>query len=112
MSLKVKFNDKLWIDAKDGDYKYDITPTPTGDAYMYPDPPSLKMSIHPDWLELMDRLEVGDIVTTHFGDIGVVTKVYNITSLGMKKYEVLIGNEKQIFFSINLKKVEETKVEE
>ncbi len=110
MSLKVKFNDKLWIDVEDGDYKYDITPI--GDAYLYPDPPTLKMSIHPGWLKLMDRLEIGDIVTTHTGDIGVVTKVYEITSLGMKKYEVLIGNQKEIFFSINLKKVEDKRIEE
>ena len=106
MSLKIKFKDELWCNIKEGDYKYDITPIAAGDGMIYPDPPTLKMSIHPGWLSLMDKLEVGDLVTTHMGAIGVVTKVYEITSLGMKKYEVLIGNDKEIFFSINLKKVE------
>ena len=64
------------------------------------------MSIHPGWLELMDKLEVGDVVTTHKGEIGVVTRIYDITSLGMKKYEILIGNTREIFFSINLKKLD------
>ena len=106
MSLKIKFKDELWRNAKEGDYKYDITPISAGDGMLYPDPPTLKMSIHPGWLALMDKLCVGDLVTTHMGALGVVTKVYEITSLGMKKYEVLIGNDKEIFFSINLKKVE------
>jgi uncharacterized protein YkvS len=68
----------------------------------------LSMSIHPDWIALMDQLEVGDIVTTHTGTIGVITKIHEdrISLLGMRKYEVLIGNEREIFFSINLKKVE------
>ena len=67
------------------------------------------MSIHPDWLALMDQLEVGDVVTTHTSEsLVLITKIYQdrISLLGMKKYEVLIGNEKEIFFSINLKKVE------
>lgn len=109
MSLKIKFKDEFWMDLKEGDYKYDITPISAGDGYLYPDPPTLKMSIHPGWLAEMDKLEVGDLVTTHLGSIGVVTKVYELTSLGMKKYEVLIGNEKEVFFSINLKKVEDEK---
>jgi hypothetical protein len=112
MSLKIKFKDEVWTSMKDGDYKYDITPI-TGEGHFdWPAAPSLKMSIHPGWLAMMDKLVVGDIVTTHKNDIGVITKVYDITSLGMKKYEVLIGNDKEVFFSINLKKVEENKVKE
>ena len=110
MSLKIKFKDDFWTKLKEGDYSYDIPPI--SDSVFYPDTPTLKMSIHPGWLKLMDQLEVGDIVTTHTDAIGVVTRVYELTSLGMKKYEVLIGNEKEVFFSINLKKVEENKVEE
>tara|TARA_B100000287_G_C20210139_1_gene613770 strand:- start:39 stop:377 length:339 start_codon:yes stop_codon:yes gene_type:complete len=112
MSLKIKFKDELWTKVLDGDYKYDITPITGVEDFDWSTTPSLKMSIHPGWLSLMDQLEVGDIVTTHKQDIGVITKVYEITSLGMKKYEVLIGNEKEVFFSINLKKVEENKVKE
>ena len=70
------------------------------------------MSIHPDWLKMMDQLQIGDIVTTHTGEIGVVTKIYELTSLGMKKFEVLVGNNKEVFFSINLKKVEDRRIEE
>ena len=66
---------------------------------------TMEMAIHPGWLELMDKLEIGDVVTTYKGDIGIITKIYDITSLGMKKYEILIGSEREIFFSINLKKM-------
>ena len=100
MSLKIKLTESLWSNASDGDYSYVNQLDSLSNS-------TLKMSIHPGWLELMDKLEVGDIVTTHKNEIGVVTKIYDITSLGMKKYEILIGNTREIFFSINLKKVDE-----
>lgn len=109
MSLKIKTQDGLWKNAKEGDYKFDIKPLADGGGFVWPEAPSLKMSIHPDWLKLMDKLQVGDVVTTHENHVGVVTKVFEITSLGMRKYEVLIGNEKEIFFSMSLKKIEEEK---
>ena len=104
MSYQIKYPygpDKLWCNINEGDYSYD-----NGIDDHWPDSMTIKMSIHPGWLELMDKLEIGDVVTTHKGDIGVVTKIYDITSLGMKKYEILIGNEREIFFSINLKKMD------
>ena len=102
MSFKVNTPESLWSNIDEGDYSYNDTI----DQGLWTKPSTLKMSIHPGWLELMDKLEVGDIVTTHKSDIGVVTKIYDITSLGMKKYEILIGNEREIFFSINLKKMD------
>tara|TARA_R110000824_G_scaffold219367_1_gene406243 strand:+ start:1359 stop:1667 length:309 start_codon:yes stop_codon:yes gene_type:complete len=100
VSLKIKLTESLWSNASDGDYSYVNQLDSLSNS-------TLKMSIHPGWLELMDKLEVGDIVTTHKNEIGVVTRIYDITSLGMKKYEILIGNTREIFFSINLKKVDE-----
>lgn len=102
MSLKIKPSDSLWDNINEGDYSYDDA---TNGGRWYSNS-TLKMSIHPGWLELMDKLEVGDVVTTHKNEIGVVTRIYDITSLGMKKYEILIGNEREIFFSINLKKLD------
>ena len=99
MSLKIKLSESLWSNTSDGDYSYVNQLDSLSNS-------TLKMSIHPGWLELMDKLEVGDIVTTHKGEIGVVTRIYDITSLGMKKYEILIGNTREIFFSINLKKLD------
>ena len=99
MSLKIKLSESLWSNTSDGDYSYVNQLDSLSNS-------TLKMSIHPGWLELMDKLEVGDIVTTHKNEIGVVTRIYDITSLGMKKYEILIGNTREIFFSINLKKVD------
>jgi len=110
MSLKVKFEDQLWTNLSEGEYLYDNTIEDCGPPFSglkNPEQSALAMSIHPGWLKLMDELEIGDIVTTHTGALGVVTKVYEdrISLLGMIKYEVLIGNEKETFFSINLKKV-------
>ena len=107
MSLKIKPTDgNLWTKLQDSSYKF---PMESINELEWPQPPTLKMSIHPDWLRLMDKLQVGDVVTTHENHVGVVTKVFEITSLGMRKYEVLIGNKKEIFFSMSLKKIEEKK---
>tara|TARA_X000001388_G_C2126829_1_gene83502 strand:+ start:118 stop:465 length:348 start_codon:yes stop_codon:yes gene_type:complete len=111
MSLKIKFKDNLWSNLESSEYSYDNLPSPHTYPALnmgYPQQSVLSMSIHPDWIALMDQLEVGDVVTTHTGVIGVITKIYEdrISLLGMRKYEVLIGNEREIFFSINLKKVE------
>ena len=110
MSLKIKFKDGVWSKLAEGDYSYDDFPSTIniGSPITWPEMPSLRMSIHPDWLKIMDELEVGDVVTTHEDQVGVITKVSEITSLGMKKFEVLIGNEREIYFSINLKKIEES----
>ena len=110
MSLKIKLEEGFWSKISEGDYSYrDLQNSSTNirGPLQWPEYPSLKMSIHPDWLKLMDQLEVGDVVTTHENQVGVITKVSDITSLGMKRFEVLIGNEKETFFSINLKKIEE-----
>ena len=110
MSLKIKLQEGIWSKVSEGDYSYrDLQNSSTNirGPFQWPEYPSLKMSIHPAWLKLMDQLEVGDVVTTHENQVGVITKVSDITSLGMKRFEVLIGNEKETFFSINLKKIEE-----
>jgi hypothetical protein len=103
MSIKLNFPDgKIWTKLQDPTYSF-----PMGESSELEWPqPTLRMSIHPGWLDLMDRLEVGDVVTTHENHVGVITKVFEITSLGMRKYEVLIGNKKEIFFSMSLKKIE------
>jgi len=111
MSLKIRFKDDLWNKLGDNEYTYDNMCAPHTYPALnmgYPQQSVLSMSIHPDWIALMDQLEVGDVVTTHTGVIGVITKIYEdrISLLGMRKYEVLIGNEREVFFSINLKKVE------
>lgn len=110
MSLKIKFKDGVWSKLAEGDYSYEdfsATPINIGSPITWPEMPALRMAIHPDWLKLMDDLEVGDVVTTHENQVGVITKISDISSLGMKKFEVLIGNDREIFFSINLKKIEE-----
>ena len=111
MSLKIKFKDDLWNNLSDNEYLYDNLPAPgiyPALNLAYPEQSILSMSIHPDWISLMDQLEVGDVVTTHTGVIGVITRIYEDTMslLGMRKYEVLIGNDRDVFFSINLKKIE------
>jgi len=110
MSLKIKNpNGKIWIDPKLTSYNYPIEISNI--KHQDWSAPTLKMSIHPDWLEMMDKLQVGDVVTTHENHVGVITKIYEITSLGMRKYEVLIGNKKEIYFSMSLKKIEDKKHE-
>lgn len=110
MSLKIKLKDGTWEKLFEGDYSFNDlyeSNISISSPIQWPEYPSLKMSIHPGWLKLMDQLEVGDIVTTHDNHVGVITKVSEVMSLGMKKFEVLIGNKKEVYFSINLKKIEE-----
>lgn len=108
MSLKIKIPDEnIWSKLQDQDYTF---PHDKMRELEWPQP-TLRMSIHPEWLKIMDQLDVGDVVTTHESYVGVITKVFDITSLGMRKYEVLIGNKKEIFFSMSLKKIEDNKDE-
>ena len=76
-----------------------------GHGYYY-DGDNLQMSLHPDWIKEMDKLEVGDPVTTHDGRVGIISRVTEQTGLGFKVFDVLIEGREEKYFSINLKKIE------
>ena len=106
-SLKVKLKDDvMWTPSVDSpEYSYDDLGCSLTSNWNYAGI-TLKMSIHPDWLKKMDDLEVGDLVTTHEGDIGVISAIMPTKGLEIKRFEVNIGGKTNIFFSINLKKME------
>ncbi len=81
----------------------------TGEGLSMPPPVTIKMAIHPFWLEQMDAIDVGDLVTTNIGEVGIVTKILPMTELKVKRVEVLIGAKREIFFSMSLKKIEDEK---
>jgi hypothetical protein len=81
----------------------------TGGGLTMPPPVTLRMAIHPFWIEQMDSIDVGDLVTTHTGEVGIVTKVLPMTELKVKRVEVLIGAKREIYFSMSLKKIEDEK---
>lgn len=56
------------------------------------------MSIHPGWLEQMDDLSVGDAVTTHEGEIGIISQILPTNSLQIKRFEVIVENKVKTFF--------------
>lgn len=106
--LKVKIDDVLWTPSNnDPNWRQSLEDSVnTGWSYANP---TLKMSIHKEWLRQMEALEVGDVVTTHNGDIGIVSKILEDGSLGIKRFEVIIKDKIEIYFSMNLKKIEERK---
>ena len=95
MSLKVSWESKGWDEEALRDYVIR--------------PPIIKMGIHPGWTILMDDLEIGDLVTTYEGKIGVVCQILDETELEVRRIKVMIEGKSEVFFSFNLKKVEEKK---
>jgi len=93
----------VWISADNPEMLYPYGVDCTG---YYPEGDNLQMSIHQGWLDQMEDLSLGDLVSTYDDKIGIITKITNETGLGFKVFEVLIEGEKLKYFSINLKKIE------
>ena len=106
-NLKVRVSDDvMWAPSVDSpEYNYDDLGCSLTSSWNYAGV-TLKMSIHPDWLRLMDDLKVGDLVTTHEGDIGIISAIKPTTGLEIKRFEVNIDGKTNVFFSMNLKKME------
>lgn len=104
--LKLKFDDVMWIPTtSDPNWRDNLNNSLNSD-WNYVNA-TLKMSIHPDWLRQMDDLDIGDAVTTHEGEIGIISKILPVTGgLQIKRFEVIVENKAKTFFSINLKKIE------
>ena len=104
--LKVKFDDVMWAPSVDyPEYSYSDLDCSLNAAWGYANG-TLEMSIHPDWLRQMADLKIGDLVTTHKGEVGIITDILPISGLEMNRFEVSVGGKTDIFFSINLKKLE------
>ena len=104
--LKVKFDDVMWTPSNSDPNWRDNLNNSLSSEWNYVNT-TLKMSIHPSWLERMDDLNVGDAVTTHEGEIGIISKILPVShGLQIKRFEVIIENKAKTFFSINLKRIE------
>ena len=104
--LKLKFDDVMWTPStSDPNWRDNLNKSLNAD-WNYVNT-TLKMSIHPEWLSQMDDLDVGDAVTTHDGEIGIISKILPTTGgLQIKRFEVIVDNQPKTFFSMNLKKIE------
>ena len=104
--LKIKFDDVTWAPTTSDPNWRDNLNCSLNSGWNYVNT-TLKMSIHPDWLRQMDELDVGDAVTTHEGEIGIISKIIPTSGgLQIKRFEVIVENKLKTFFSINLKKIE------
>ena len=103
--LKIKFDDVMWTPSNPDPNWRDNLNNSLSSEWNYVNT-TLKMSIHPDWLRQMDDLDVGDAVTTHEGEIGIISQILPTNSLQIKRFEVIIEGVVKTFFSINLKKIE------
>lgn len=106
--LKIKLDDVMWTPSTNDANWRDALNNALNTGWNYSNP-TLKMAIHKDWLKEMEALEVGDVVTTHNGDIGIVSKILEDSSIGIKRFEVIVKDKSEIYFSMNLKKIEEKK---
>tara|TARA_E500000318_G_C3382102_1_gene142628 strand:- start:142 stop:474 length:333 start_codon:yes stop_codon:yes gene_type:complete len=102
--LKLKFDDTVWTPSTSDPNWRDNLNNSLNSEWNYVNT-TLKMSIHPGWLEQMDDLDIGDAVTTHEGEIGIISKILPVTGLQIKRFEVIVENKAKTFFSMNLKKI-------
>ena len=104
MSLKIKTDDDQMWAPEDSLYSYGSLSLSSGIVYDADN--TFEIQFHPYWMELMNNLEVGDVVTDERNRIGLLTKEL-VTAMGMKQFVVSFSGEEEVCFSFLLKKIEE-----
>mgnify|MGYP003112222437 CR=1 FL=1 len=104
MSLKIKLDDSQMWTPDDSPFCYGSMTVSSG--IVYDADHTFKIKFHPHWMELMNDLCVGDIVTDSKGRVGLLLKEVE-TTIGMKQFVTSFSGEEEILYSFLLRKVEE-----
>ena len=104
MSLRIKLDDDQMWAPENSSYCYGSLSLSSGIVYDVDN--TFRIQFHPHWMQAMNDLEVGDIVTDDKDRIGLLTKEVE-TTIGMKQFVVSFSGEEEVCFSFLLKKVEE-----
>jgi len=83
-------------------------PAPYGNTF------DIDMPIHPDYIEVLKpQIEIGDLVETYRGDIGIVVEkkkpegiFITIKNANNMYYKVMIGDEEKKYIGYSLKKID------
>ena len=104
MSLKIKLDDDQRWAPEEPSYCYGSLTVSSGIVYNADH--TFRIEFHPHWMNLMNQLEVGDVVTDEKERVGLLTKEVE-TSMGMRQFLVSFAGEEEVCYSFLLKKVEE-----
>ena len=104
-----------YIDELDYDYEYGTLTASAGITYNSPTYGvfDINMPIHPDYIDVLrPNINVGDLVETYNGEVGLVVSVresrahfLSIKEANNKQYEVLIGDKEKTYIGYSLKKI-------
>ena len=65
--------------------------------------------IHPDYFENLPTFQIGDLVTTADGKLGIITTDRDNDGYGISFYEVLVEDKRMYYSILQLKKFEKEK---
>ncbi len=100
-------------DALDWSYIEPIPEFPEPSEWFTPGIFDINMPIHPTYKTVLNPvLEVGDLVETHQGEIGLITEMKEPEGIALRindannnSYKVLIEDREEIFIGYSLKKI-------
>ena len=104
MSLKIKLEDSQMWSPEEADFYYGSMTVSSG--IVYDTDHTFKVQFHPYWMELMNELEVGDVVTDPKGRVGLLVKEVE-ANIGMRQFVTSFSGQEEIFYSFLLRKVGE-----
>lgn len=115
MSLKIKGDDVMWTPPVDSpEYHYGELDCALSTGAYELHSPTMKVVFHPKWIERMNKIEIGDLVTDEAGRVGLVIKEELqkpelIEILGVRRFVVSFSGKEEVCHSFVLHKIEETK---
>ena len=114
MSLKIKSDDVMWAPPVDSStYHYgELDCTLNTGNYEFG--ASMEIKFHPKWVEQMNKIEIGDVVTDETGRVGLVMEERTPTPSmikvsGVRRFLVSFAGEEEVCHSFVLHKIKEKK---
>lgn len=114
MSLKIKSDDVMWAPKDDGFYVYGELDCSLVSGNYELHSPSMEIVFHPKWVEQMNKIEVGDVVTDETGRVGLVMKEARNTPgmiklKSVRRFVVSFAGQEETCHSFVLHRLEESK---
>ena len=114
MSFKIKTDDVMWTPRDDETYIYGELDCSLSSGNYELHSPAMEIVFHPKWVEQMNNIEVGDLVTDEVGRVGLVMKEERnspgmIKLKNVRRFLVSFSGEEEVCHSFVLHRLEEAK---
>ena len=113
MSLKIKNDDVMWSpNSNIQEYFFEELDCAFSSGGYEPPSHAMEVVFHPSWVEEMNNIDIGDVVTDESGRTGLVMKEEKpkpgmIKMAGVKRFLVSFAGVEEVCHSFVLRKLEE-----